>query len=81
MLTATTITANGGAVLFWRNAMTGERAVACQRLLLLQPYRGARWQLTTRDPAEMTRDRGWRVDAAIPAQAAVTRTNREARRA
>jgi len=50
--------------------MRGDRVI----VLLLQAHRNARWQATTLDPAELTRDPRWRADTAITATAAVTRT-------
>jgi len=82
MRLTTTITANGGAVRFWKNRATGERAVLCcnGRILLLPAHPYARWHLTTRDPAELARDPRWRVDTAIAATRSITRTNRDSRR-
>jgi hypothetical protein len=64
-----TITANGGAMRFWSNLATGERAVLrCNgRTLLLPAHPYARWKLTTRDPAEPAWDPRWRADTAIAA--------------
>jgi hypothetical protein len=70
----------GRSLLAQRHDRRASRRMRNGKLLVLPAYRGARWQLTTRDPAEMTHDRGSRADVAVTAQAAVTRTNRDSRR-
>ena len=83
MIQMTTITANGGAVRFWRNFATGERAVLCcnGRILLLSARPYARWKRSTRDQAELARDPRWRADTTDAATRSITRTNRDSRRA
>ena len=67
---------HGGAVRFWRNKMTGQRACLCRDETLLHLVHG-KWQPLIK-PVPWLDD--WEDDTRPSISAAITRTNREARR-
>ena len=76
-----TITADGGAVRYWRNAIDGTRLVLCRNgKLLLQARRNAPWHHTKLRLPEVAAEPAWQTDARAAARAAVTWTSRRARR-
>lgn len=77
-----TISSNGGAERYWRNATTEIRLVLCRngRFLINRGGRGWRLARETYTVAGITQDAAWRSETGPAASAAVTRTTREARR-
>jgi hypothetical protein len=74
------IRAHGGAKRYWIHK-GGNRAVLClDGLILFMERNGGRWKETAMIEAGMDREHGWLEDTRAELSAAITRTNREARR-
>lgn len=84
-MTATTISANGGAERYWRSKSSGMRAVLCRNgKILIRVNRQTRWN-APQHPWSLTiqmlnDDPYWEVDTRPVVSGATTRTTRRARR-
>ncbi|MBO0739543.1 MAG: hypothetical protein J2P48_23885 [Alphaproteobacteria bacterium] len=76
-----TLSGNGGAQRYWRNARDHSRLALCRNgQLLRQRQPGGRWWITTLLLDDVSRDPAWRGETTTVASAGITRTTREARR-
>lgn len=77
-----TISANGGAERYWRNDVSGMRAVLCRNgKVLISRGRYSRWQVSRVLNLEgIALDPTWHSDNSTAARAATARTTNAARR-